>query len=355
MARGIRHILMTIGDEDHAPASALRKAAILARASGATLELFHSMDEVDPRVGFPETLTAQTLRQRRVVLAGHAQRRLEHLARDRTLRGLRVTCTVAWDYPPHEAIVRRAARSHADLVVAAVRAHPPGARLLLHNTDWELIRHCPVPVLLVKSYRAWRKPAVIAAVDPFHAHARPAELDARLLELGSGYARLLKGQLHVFHAFTPLLETVPFDGVPLAALPPEVEAAHQAQIERTVGELAAAARVPAGRRHVCMGGVVDELRRVTRKTRAGLIVMGAVSRSALKRMFIGNAAERVLDKLDCDLLVVKPRGFKSQMLSARRGTLAGSARAGTSIRSRRRPALSPRPATTVLPVLPPPV
>jgi universal stress protein E len=39
--------------------------------------------------------------------------------------------------------------------------------------------------------------------------------------------------------------------------------------------------------------------------------MGAVSRSALKRLFIGNAAERVLDRLDCDVLIVKPRGFKS--------------------------------------------
>ena len=71
--------------------------------------------------------------------------------------------------------------------------------------------------------------------------------------------------------------------------------------------------VPRRRRHVCMGDVSGELQVLTRRIRAGVVVMGAVSRSALKRFFIGNAAERVLDRLDCDVLVVKPRGFKSQV------------------------------------------
>jgi universal stress protein E len=41
--------------------------------------------------------------------------------------------------------------------------------------------------------------------------------------------------------------------------------------------------------------------------RAGLVVIGATSRSGLKRVFIGNTAERVLDGLKSDVLVVKPR------------------------------------------------
>jgi hypothetical protein len=40
--------------------------------------------------------------------------------------------------------------------------------------------------------------------------------------------------------------------------------------------------------------------------------MGAVSRSGLKRVFIGNTAERVLESLTCDVLVVKaPHGEKA--------------------------------------------
>ena len=39
--------------------------------------------------------------------------------------------------------------------------------------------------------------------------------------------------------------------------------------------------------------------------------MGAVSRSALERLFIGSTAEAVLDKLSCDVLIVKPAAFAS--------------------------------------------
>jgi universal stress protein E len=42
---------------------------------------------------------------------------------------------------------------------------------------------------------------------------------------------------------------------------------------------------------------------------ANVVVMGAVSRSALERAVIGHTAERVLDALDCDVLVIKPPGF----------------------------------------------
>jgi nucleotide-binding universal stress UspA family protein len=34
--------------------------------------------------------------------------------------------------------------------------------------------------------------------------------------------------------------------------------------------------------------------------------MGAMSRSGLKRIFIGNTAEQVLDSLQSDVLIVKP-------------------------------------------------
>ena len=47
--------------------------------------------------------------------------------------------------------------------------------------------------------------------------------------------------------------------------------------------------------------------------------MGAISRSGMKGVFIGNTAERVLNGLKCDVLVVKPRGFKCQVQCETRG------------------------------------
>jgi hypothetical protein len=60
-----------------------------------------------------------------------------------------------------------------------------------------------------------------------------------------------------------------------------------------------------------MGEVTDELAALARRSGTAIVVMGAVSRSALARLFIGNAAERTLDHLNCDVLVVKPGGFRT--------------------------------------------
>jgi len=315
MPTRIRHILVAIHDLRHAPRSQLRKAGSLARAAGSSVELFHAIDVPDPGASWPETASAEFVTRRRAVIAARSLRTLERLARDPAFRGLRVRCLASWDYPPHEAIVRRALASRAGLVVAATRRHVLGARLVLRNTDWELIRHCPVPLLLVKSSRDYRRPAILAAVDPFHAHARPADLDARLLAAGKSCAQLLHGRLHVFHAYMPLVSVAmaPISTAPMLTIPPEVEEEHGAQISRAIDRLAASAGVPRARRHVHMGDVAGELAAAARDTRAGIVVMGAVSRSALKRLFIGNAAERVLDNLECDALIIKPRGFKSTL------------------------------------------
>jgi universal stress protein E len=299
MRKPIRHILVAVGDVRHAPRSVLRKVGALARAAGASIELFHCIAEPDCDAAGAET----------------ESRRLERLTHDASLRGLRVKCRTTRDNPPHEAIVRQVIRSGADLVVAAVRPHRLGGRFLLRNTDWELIRHCPTPLLLVKSHRQYQKPLVLAAVDPFHAHAGPADLDARLLGMGNTFAQLLHGTLHAFHAYMPLISVAPVavGAAPLIVLPPEAEEAHGRVIARTVDQLAEAADIPPACRHVYMGDATGELSRTAKGLRAGLIVMGAVSRSALARLFIGSTAERVLDKLSCDVLIVKPNGFKPKL------------------------------------------
>lgn len=58
---------------------------------------------------------------------------------------------------------------------------------------------------------------------------------------------------------------------------------------------------------------------VARLTRSSMVVMGAISRSGLKAAFIGNTAERVLDDLPCDLLVVKPQRFTNRVPRTKRG------------------------------------
>lgn len=44
-----------------------------------------------------------------------------------------------------------------------------------------------------------------------------------------------------------------------------------------------------------------------------------ISRSGLSRLVVGNTAEHVLDRLRCDVLIVKPRDFRNAVARQPRG------------------------------------
>lgn len=319
----VRRILVALREERRPPRGALRKAAELARASGARIELFHAINEPEAldtlRRGLAHGLPAKDIVDK---LLQRSQRRLERLAALKDFAGLKVTGRASWDYPPHEAVIREAMATDADLIVASVQPRVAAGRLLLANTDWELIRHSPCPVLMIKSPRAWRKRPVLAAIDPFHAHDKPAALDQRILDAGRYVAGELGTRLHAFHAYMPLTIVAPAPGghALAIALPPETERLHGESVKREVDRVVAKFPIPAARRHVEMGTVQEELVRVVRQIDASIVVTGAVSRSAWRRFVIGSTAERVLDRLPSDLLIIKPRDFRTRV--PRRATLA---------------------------------
>ncbi|GAM75649.1 universal stress protein E [Vibrio ishigakensis] len=44
---------------------------------------------------------------------------------------------------------------------------------------------------------------------------------------------------------------------------------------------------------------------------AGLVVLGTSGRTGLSAVFLGNTAENIIDKINCDVLALKPSGYIS--------------------------------------------
>lgn len=312
--RSIRHILVAVKEPQAKSLPAVAKATQLARAFGAHLELFHAIDTsvyVD-MLGASEHGPEQLQDEERAEVL----ERLERIAARVRRHGVRVTTAAEWDYPVYESIVRRANRLKADLIVAerhAGRHILPG---LLGLTDWELLRLSSVPVLLVKRSRPYHRPTVLAAVDPTHAFAKPARLDEEILGIGSAVTGALHGKLHAVHAYVPTPPGAAFASAQ-AALRNRQAAAKRARMafERVLRSTG----IPAARRHLIGRHPIDAVQEAARESRSDIVVMGAISRSGLKRVFIGNTAEQLLDRLTCDLLIVKPLEFVSRVPGARRG------------------------------------
>ncbi len=71
--------------------------------------------------------------------------------------------------------------------------------------------------------------------------------------------------------------------------------------------------IGAQRVHLTVGRPTETLVEFTRDIGASLVVMGAVSKGALELLLIGNTAEKVLDDLSCDILVVKSEPLEARV------------------------------------------
>ena len=313
----IRRILVALKALDAKSLPAVLKAAQIARACGARLELYHGLDQ--PMYTDVLGLGGGGLPALEKQLQQRALRRLEAIADRLRAHSLRVTVAAEWDFPAYEAIVRRALRIRADLIVAAAHTGRHTLPALMRLTDWELVRLSPLPVLLIKDRHAYRHPAVLAAIDPSHAFAKPLQLDRSLLQIARRVSTGLRGTLHAVHAYARLSS----DNLPPMGMTPVM----QMQIEHESERIARVnferelrnSRIPRSRRYLLARDPVSGIAQAARTCRSAIVVMGAVSRSGLKRLLIGNTAERILDELRCDILVVKPPRFRNRVPRATRG------------------------------------
>jgi universal stress protein E len=296
---------------------ALRKAAQLALATGAKLELFHAITA--PLLVDAFAIEGMTIPEVQKQWKQKSLKALEKHAQRLRDQGLVVEASCDWDFPAYEAVVRRAARSGSDLIVAERHATRHVLPWLLRFNDWELLRRSPVPVLLIKRAQPWNRPVVMAAIDPSHAFAKPSGLDLDILEESQALATALGGKLHAVHAYPNAV--MPVDR--LGMMSPDINARIERQLEadarKSFTRELADRNIPSARRHLAGGQPAIVVPRIARKHRASIVVMGAVSRSGLKRLVIGNVAEQVLDALPCDVLVLKPASFKPRVGKAARG------------------------------------
>ena len=81
--------------------------------------------------------------------------------------------------------------------------------------------------------------------------------------------------------------------------------------QKRFGEITSFHGVPEENAHLVAGMTHEELPAIAEKLEADVVVMGAVARNRWKRLFIGATAERTLEQLPCDLLIVKPDWFQT--------------------------------------------
>ena len=306
--------ILVIVDPTASVHPAVSKGATLAKALDARMELY----ACDTKAARETRLTARAGAHPSAAGPTSLKPMLEALAQPLRQQGLDVSTDVEAGDPLPERLIARVKRTTADLVVKDTHHHSLAKRTFLTNTDWQLIRLCPTPLLLTKAAPWAKTPRIVAAVDPGHVNDKPALLDTRILEYASCIARRLHGELHVLHAYVPVAVIAAAVGIdPPSALnlsAEELVREKQARFDEVVTG-AQPFGVDASRIHVQPGAPAQLLPHAASELLADIVAMGAISRGGLQRVFLGSTAEDVLEHLPCDALIVKPPDFSAALSS----------------------------------------
>jgi universal stress protein E len=230
--------------------------------------------------------------------------RADALARAVESEGVRASSKALWSHPMHAAVAAEVEASDIDLVVAAPANLHQGSGSRgggLTHGDWQVITDARAPLLLVKSDGGTPYRSIVAAVDPFHTHAKPAALDRQILRVAKELQHITRATLAALHCYFP----VEYFGADLTRVAPSDGRLVDARLE-AVQALCVEEGVPAAAARLVAGAPHDVLTDMQQRGEADLIVMGALARGRLAELLLGNTAERVLHYGTGDVLVVTP-------------------------------------------------
>jgi len=287
---------------------ALAKAARLAEGAGARLRLFCC--DHDARLVARLFLSPDSLSAARADFLRRRRQWLETRAEPLRQQGLAVDVEAVWDSPLHAGILTEVSLARPDVVVKDTAWHPPLRRGLLTSADWHLVHSCAVPLLLVKPDPWPASPRIGAAVDPGHSGDPAGVLDHTILREAAALAARIGGAVSVLHAYLPVdpaVQAAVAGGMPTAVEPAAAAEAMRAAAAAAVERLLEAHPDDFGDVQLVEGAAVDVLPVWCEQQSASVLVVGAISRSRLYEAVLGSTAERLLDRIPSDLLVVRAR------------------------------------------------
>jgi universal stress protein E len=298
----IRTVLAAVADTEAGGQVAARKAVEIAALFGAAdVVLYHAC--YDPLVTGSAFFDTPARAKARRDFTASTVSRLKKVAAAVARPDVPVRILVEWQRVPHQAVARAALRERADIVVAEPRYRASRRRFGLSHTDWELTRICPVPLLLCRSAAPYSGTRVLAAVDPGGHGLRPSTLDVNIVNLAALVAAMTSGSVKVVHCLRE----------PLLATRPAVLRAELLRVRNLLRHLAAGAGLSSRAARVVYGEPAAALAELIGADAVDLVVMGTVVRGPVRDRLIGSTAERLMHEVPCDMLLVKPNGFRTPL------------------------------------------
>jgi universal stress protein E len=218
---------------------------------------------------------------------------------------------VVWHNRPYEAIINEVFSNSHEIVIKATRKHAIIESVIFTPTDWHLLRKCPCPVLLVKEHDWPENGKIVASVHVASENDVHMQLNQSMVDQALDLAERLSAQPYLVNSYpvTPPNITVELPEFDPSLYTDTVRGHHLKMMKALRQQYSISEEFTV----VEQGLPEDVIPKVAEELKAGLVILGTTGRTGLSAVFIGNTAENVIDKINCDVLALKPEGYISPL------------------------------------------
>ncbi|KOO03428.1 universal stress protein UspE [Vibrio nereis] len=303
--------ILVVADINKDEQPALARAMQLAAQSRSPSKVTFFLSIYDFSYDMTSMLSVDERDAMRRGVIGQREKWMHKVASDYLVEGVNFEVRVVWHNRPYEAIIAEVFSGEHDILIKGTRKHDVLESVIFTPTDWHLLRKCPCPVLLVKNAEWPENSSIIASVHVGSENETHLGLNDSMVEQLKSLTERLGAEPYLVNAYpvTPANITIELPEFDPATYTDAVRGHHLTAMkalrqkhgyddEQTIVE---------------QGLPEDIIPEVAERVNAAMVIIGTTGRTGLSAVFIGNTAEHVIDKINCDVLALKPKGYISPL------------------------------------------
>ncbi|MDH5434929.1 MAG: universal stress protein [Gammaproteobacteria bacterium] len=245
-----------------------------------------------------EILTDEEKRKVRHSYIDKKQIEISNFLKDVDLGNVQVKTDVVWEKSFERWISARCTQKSFDMVF---KTGNRSENFLYTPSDWQLMRHCPDPVMIVGD-NPWKEGGIIlAAIDLSSENKEIWSLNEKIIKKAQKLAASVSAEVHACYTMA-----VPTALVDLGLVDYEsFEVSARSKIDPAVDKIISDMKLPRERIHLLMGKPHKEICRLSKEINADLVIIGNKTKNSLRGRLLGSTAENVLSNVSADVVVIK--------------------------------------------------
>ena len=241
-------------------------------------------------------------------ILAHYQKLLQNLQQRAESFAVETSIELVWQQNWQQAVVDATGNRNFHMIFKTSQVHKLAERSDT-TADWALLRASTCPVLLMHHNSSWANRRVLAAINLASEDEAHQLLNEKILAMAHSFQNEYGADVHYVNAINRETTAHPSgteddEDLLFCVLPADFadRGSKKPQVSETMLRQHCAA--DAAHIHLQQGDPVDVILAEAEKLAADLIIAGTIARTGIKGRILGNTAEKLLDRIHCDLLVL---------------------------------------------------